>query len=192
MLYLQKKICEVIIEKKANYLFTVKNDNKARRREMTAQFKVHNPKCFETNDKYGGRIEKRELQVMDVPEHLKEWPGVQQILKLTRTRTTIKSGKTTEEVVYGITSLSKDDAPPDRIAALCRNHWGIENKLHWVRDTVFDEDRCTIRTGNAPQAMTALRNTVIALAHMLNMSVTDMRHEFARFYKRAIKVILEN
>jgi predicted transposase YbfD/YdcC len=64
--------------------------------------------------------------------------------------------------------------------------------IHWVRDMVFDEDRCTIRKGNAPQVIAALRNTVIALAHKLNMSVTDMRHEFARLHKRGIKVILEN
>jgi hypothetical protein len=96
---------------------------------MIAQFKVHNPRSFVLVEKGHRRIETRELQVMNVPEHLKIWPGVQQILKLTRTRMMAKSGKTTEEVVYGITSLSKDKAPPERIAALWRNHWGIENKL---------------------------------------------------------------
>jgi hypothetical protein len=44
-----------------------------------------------------------------------------------------------------------------------RGHWGIENRLHWVRDVTFDEDRCQIRTGAAPQVMAALRNLVIGL-----------------------------
>ena len=64
---------------------------------MIAQFKAHNPKSFETNDKYGGRIEKRELQVMDVPKYLEDaWPGVKQILKIIRERT--HKGKTSIEV----------------------------------------------------------------------------------------------
>ena len=47
-----------------------------------------------------------------------------------------------------------------------RGHWGIENRLHWVRDVTFDEDRCQIRTGAAPQVMVALRNTVIGLLRL--------------------------
>ena len=132
----------------------------------------------------------RELQIMDVPKHLEQWQGIKQILKITRTRKTKK--KTTIETAYGITSLSKERANPEKIMKLWRNHWNIENRLHWVRDVVFNEDKCTIRKGNSHQIMTSLRNSIIHMAHKLKKSVTDLRCECSRFHKRAIKLITQN
>lgn len=126
---------------------------------------------------------------MDVPIHLEEWPGIKQILKITRTKITKK--KTTTEVAYGITSISKNRCNPEKIMELWRNHWHIENRLHWVRDVVFNEDKSTIRTGSSPQIMAALRNLVISLAHKTQKTVTDLRCECARFHKRTVKLILK-
>jgi hypothetical protein len=67
------------------------------------------------------------------------------------------------EVVYGITSLSPERGTPEQLLALVRGHWQIENKLHWVRDVTFDEDRSQVRCGNIPQVIAALRNTTIGL-----------------------------
>ena len=75
-------------------------------------------------------------------------------------------GKVTTETSYIITSLSPEQATPAKLLRLVRGHWSIENKLHWVRDVTFDEDRCQIRTGAAPQVMAALRNTVIGLLRL--------------------------
>ena len=57
-----------------------------------------------------------------------------------------------------VCSLSMPDAQPEQVAAWIQGHWGIENRLHWVRDVVFDEDRHQLRTANGPQVMAALRN----------------------------------
>jgi hypothetical protein len=46
---------------------------------------------------------------------------------------------------------------------LSRGHWTIENRLHWVRDVTFDEDRCRIRKGAGAQVMASLRNLAISL-----------------------------
>ena len=78
-----------------------------------------------------------------------------------------KRGVTTQETHYLITSLPPDEAPPRRLLKLIRGHWEIENRLHWVRDVTFDEDRCQVRSGAAPQVMAALRNTAIALLRCL-------------------------
>jgi predicted transposase YbfD/YdcC len=67
-----------------------------------------------------------------------QWCGVQQLLKITRTRWT--KGKETTEIAYGITSLSANEAPPEKIMQVWRDHWKIENQLHYVRDVVFHED----------------------------------------------------
>ena len=74
-----------------------------------------------------------------------------------------KSGKQRQEIVYGVTSLSPAQADPARLLCLCRQHWHIENKSHWVRDVTFDEDRSQVRSGSIPQVMAALRNVVIGL-----------------------------
>lgn len=77
-----------------------------------------------------------------------------------------RQGKVREETSYFITSLTAEQASPEALLHLLRGHWGIENRLHWVRDVTFDEDRCQVRTKSAPQVMAALRNTVIGLLRL--------------------------
>jgi predicted transposase YbfD/YdcC len=67
------------------------------------------------------------------------------------------------EVVYGITSLSADEAEAGQLLALVRHHWQIENGLHYVRDVTLAEDACRVRKGDAPQVLAALRNAVVPL-----------------------------
>jgi predicted transposase YbfD/YdcC len=90
-----------------------------------------------------------------------EWPGLQQVFQIHRVRQL--PGKTEEETVYGITSLSPAAAGPERLLALARGHWGIENRLHGVRDVTLGEDACRVRSGSAPQALAALRNVCVHL-----------------------------
>jgi hypothetical protein len=118
-----------------------------------------------------GRHEKREMWVLADPEvnaYLgsagtvgEAWPHVQQICWYRRERRL--KGKVECEQGYGITSLGPDQADAKRLLLLQRQYWGIENGLHWVRDVVLEEDRSTIRTGAAPQAVTTVRNLVLAL-----------------------------
>lgn len=69
-------------------------------------------------------------------------------------------------MVYLITSLSPEEASPQRLLDLNRGHWGIENRLHWVRDVTFGEDHSQIRTGAGPQMMALLRNLAISLMRL--------------------------
>jgi predicted transposase YbfD/YdcC len=95
-----------------------------------------------------------------------DWPGLSQLFRLTRQRTS--AGKTTTEVVYGITSLPRKRADARRLLELTRQHWGIENRLHYVRDVTFGEDDCRVRSGAAPQALAAIRNVAIHLLRRLH------------------------
>lgn len=70
---------------------------------------------------------------------------------------------TTVEVIYGITSLAVEEANARRLLGLTRQHWGIENRLHYVRDVTLAEDACRVRKGSAPQVLAAVRNAVIHL-----------------------------
>jgi hypothetical protein len=82
-------------------------------------------------------------------------------LEITRERTV--KGETTVEVVYGMTSLKPEEADAKRLSGLVREHWGIENGLHYVRDVTLGEDACRVRKGSAPQVLAAVRNAVIHL-----------------------------
>lgn len=72
-------------------------------------------------------------------------------------------GVETREVEYYLSSLDSARAPARVLLRWIRAHWGIENQLHHVRDVTFDEDRCRVRTGNAPQVLAALRNAALHL-----------------------------
>lgn len=89
-----------------------------------------------------------------------------QVFCLRRTTTALATGVTRTETVYGITSLPPAQASPARLLALVRAHWTIENRLHWVRDVTFDEDRSQIRRGAGPQVMATVRNLAISLLRL--------------------------
>lgn len=78
-----------------------------------------------------------------------------------RERANLHGLAATTETSYFITSLTAEQANTEQLAELVRGHWGIENRVHWVRDVTFDEDRSQIRTGNAPRVMATLRNLAI-------------------------------
>lgn len=83
--------------------------------------------------------------------------------RVERTSQQVTSGKVRTEVVYLVTSLSPEQASPERLLALNRGHWEIENRLHWVRDVTFGEDLSQIRKGAGPRMMATLRNLAISL-----------------------------
>ena len=91
------------------------------------------------------------------------FPYARQVVQITRERIVIATGARTVEVVYAICSLPFEQARLAAITAWLRQHWGIENSVHWVRDVTFDEDRSTVRTGAGPQVTATVRNTVVNL-----------------------------
>ena len=95
-----------------------------------------------------------------------DFPYAAQVFAIHRETTEIVTQKFRSETVYGLTSLKPEDANPKRLLALSRNHWSIENRLHWVRDVTFDEDRCQVRRGAGAQVMASLRNLAVSLLRM--------------------------
>ena len=85
-----------------------------------------------------------------------------QVFKLEREATNAL-GQTEQEVRYGITSLPSSIGTPKRLLRLAREHWGIENGLHYRRDRTFEEDFSQLRLGRAPHLLALLNNTVIGL-----------------------------
>ncbi len=90
------------------------------------------------------------------------------------------------EVVYAVTSLSSTDAHPNQIAAWLRGHWGVENKLRYVRDVTFDEDGSQSRTVGGPQVLATLRNVAISLLRLTRPNIASARRHHARNPHRPI------
>ncbi len=96
-------------------------------------------------------------------------------------------GQTRKEVRYGITSLPNSFASPQRLMALVREHWGIENGLHYRRDRSMCEDDSQLRMGQAPHVLAILNNTVLGL--FARRGETDLPHAqraFAYQFDRAV------
>jgi hypothetical protein len=139
-------------------------------------------------DRHGNRHERREVVVSSELNAWAEWPYLGQVGQLTYTG--VCRGKVSQETSYFITSLSEEEASPGRLLRLLRGHWGIENRVHWVRDVTLDEDRCQVRCGSGPQVMAALRNTAIGLLRLKGArNIAAAQRTLAWHAKRAIKLV---
>lgn len=114
-----------------------------------------------------------------------EWPGACQVLRIERTRE-IKN-KSSTEIAYYVTSLPPAEAGPDRLLALARAHWGIENNLHWRRDVSMNEDRCRVRSGARPLA--SIRNLALAMLKDSGQSVPAAREAYAADWAKPLTAV---
>ena len=92
----------------------------------------------------------------------------------------MKTGEETTRTTYGITSLKPSEASAERLLALRRGHWAIENKSHWMRDVLLGEDASPVRCGAIPQVMAALRNTALSVFRFQGITrIADKIKEYA-------------
>ena len=136
-------------------------------------------------DKGHGRREKRSIEASPILKGYAGWPGLERVCRIERTR--VIGEKREHEVVYAVTSLTREAADAERLLKLSRDHWGIENRLHCVRDVTFDEDRCRVRTGSGPQAFAAIRNATITLLRRLG--ITNMQAGVEHFAEERTQTV---
>jgi len=112
-----------------------------------------------------------------------EFPHTQQVVRVERTVTKLDgtplNGKRPRtEVSFGITSVPPERASASKLLELNRGHWAIENKLHWVRDVTFDEDRSQVRRRGSPHSMASVRNLAIGVLRIAGASniAAALRH----------------
>ena len=98
------------------------------------------------------------------------WPGLATVFQLERHVSRPQKGDEWDDVVYGITSLSFDTSIADCLLDYTRQHWGIENKLHYRRDVTLREDATRMSHVHQAQAVATLNNFVIAIATYLGFS----------------------
>ena len=167
-LYTQRHVCVEVRASRGEYLFFAKGNQPTLQEDVRLFFDEPPLDCLDwrthsTVEKGHGRITTRHIQVStelnDFLAH--DWYQIGQVFCLRR-RVQYPL-KCTQEYVYGITSLTPQQADPCRLLALIRDHWTIENRLHYRRDVTLAEDACQVRKGSAPHALAALNSFVLAL-----------------------------
>lgn len=166
-------ICQELL---AHYVMTVKRNTPGLYDALDALDWAAVPVQHEVTETGHGRHERRTIQVMDAPAHVKKrFPHARQVALIERyvTRTARKRknhGRGYKKVttrsavaVFVITSLDAREAAPRHLAGYVRRHWRIENKIHYVRDVTYREDASRVRTGTRPRIMATLRNLAIGL-----------------------------
>ena len=117
-----------------------------------------------------------------------DWPGLEQVFEIRRCWQS--KGVWKEAIRYGVTSLPATLARPPRVLALKRGHWGIENRLHYVKDVTMGEDQSTIHKDHGPKIMAALRNTAISLLRCAGFSTIAARLRYHSVHPEAALEVL--
>lgn len=169
-LYCQRRLCERIVSDGGDYLLIVKRNQGSLYENIEFCFEgsdgtypIGTYRYAETEDKHGDRWERRRVCATDMLKGYLDWPGHAQVMKMESWR--LVKGKAARQVRYAITSLGTEVSAA-KLLRLMRGHWGIENRLHYVRDFTMGEDGSQVRTKSAPQVMAALRNLVLNILRM--------------------------
>jgi predicted transposase YbfD/YdcC len=143
-----------------------------------------------TENKDHGRLETRSLASTTALNEYLRWPGIAQVMRRTCRRINTRTGRVEVEVTYGLTSLPRTLAGPTQLAQIWRAHWTIENRLHYVRDETFGEDRCQVHSGSARQALAAIRNAVLSLFRFHGWSnIAAATRRYAAHPQRALRLL---
>lgn len=176
-------------EKNADYLFTVKSNQKSVLSDIARLNLTQKPCEFKTVDTEHERIETRKIWTSTALNDYLDFPYVQQVFVVERYVYYKKSQKSSREFAYGVTSLPTNQANPERLLSLDRKHWTIENQLHYVRDMVYDEDRSQIKTGNGPQVMASLKNLALNILRLGNYKITKTVRDLADLTHLALRLL---
>lgn len=170
----QKKITREIIERKSNYIIAIKDNQKTILKDVKKAldtYKGYTRKGIATVGRYNtentghGRVEKRRCTVLSMGDLTKgifgdKFEGLQSVISMESERVISVTGECSVETRYFISSLDASD--PERIALAIRQHWGIENNLHWQLDVTFGED-CSRKIKNAAQNFSVVTKMTLSM-----------------------------
>jgi predicted transposase YbfD/YdcC len=167
----QPAIAERVVARGGDYLLALKGNRRKAHAEVRDWFAANafalgaslRP-CFDAFDESHGRLVRRRVfACTDLAPFatLEDWPGLAAVVAVETVRGIPGRGRVKAEIRH---YLSSARLPPERLAAAIRNHWGVENGLHWVLDVVFREDASRVRERNAARNLALLRKIALNLA----------------------------
>lgn len=199
----QRELSVQIIEADGDYIWLAKDNQPTLRSDIEQWFAPETPvkgfspvaKDFQTGrivNKGHGRHEERTITTSSLLNKYLDWPGVAQVFKLERRSVNTVTGEVRHEVIYGLTSLTAQEASPKRLLGFIRHYWGIENGLHYRRDKSLHEDATRIRNTNQAQNLAAINNLVVGLVLSQGWRyLPEARRHYSGCLPAALKLVFQ-
>lgn len=200
-MFAQKSLRVQIVGAGGDYLWVIKNNQKGVLEDIEILFEESEPVAVDCSptptdfesyrqvEKGHGRLEERIITISTMLKQYTPWPHLEQVFRL-ESRVS-RANQTTVAVRYGLTSLPREVADAKRLLELVRGEWAIENRLHHRRDNTLREDWSQVRTGQAPQVLATLNNTILSLLDKRGVkNVAKARREFAFNPSLALNLLL--
>ena len=176
-IHAQRGLSAYIVGQGGNYLWPVKANQPQVYQDIERLFAPQQPipgfgriatdfQTAQTTNRGHGRLEVRTIQTSEMLNDYLDWPSVGQVYRLQRQFSWVRQGqvyKTSGEVEWGVTSLSRRAASPERLLAIRRRHWLIETGLHYRRDVTFHEDATRMTLGPAGRILSLIHDLVLGL-----------------------------
>jgi predicted transposase YbfD/YdcC len=203
-MHTQRGLATQILEAQGEYVFPVKENQPQLYKNIQSLFAPEYPKpgfgkiqtdflTAQTVNKGHGRIELRTITTSEMLNAYAAWPGLAQVYRLERHfqwRRHGRSYRTSREVEFGITSLTRTEASPAHLLNLRRAHWGIETGLHYRRDVTLQEDATRMTVGNTGKVMASINNLVLALIRQAGLyNAAQARRFFAAHLSKAFTLL---
>jgi predicted transposase YbfD/YdcC len=200
-MHTQRQLSIQIVEAGGEFVWIVK-DNQANTRQAIEQLFAPEKsmpglgcpamdfQSAQTIEKQAGRIETRRITVSSLLHDYLDWPYLGQVFKLERRFINLATGEVETEVQYGLTSLTAQKASPEKLLAIVRSEWGIENGLHYRRDVTFQEDQTRMTDKKMGRAMAIINNLVVSLLNSQGfMNHAQARRVFNASPSKAVALI---
>lgn len=193
-IFAQQELSRLVVERGGEYLWKLRANQGRLYRAAAAHFAAASAEHWEratSVEKGHGRLEEREVVTSFRLAARLEFPHLAQVFRLHRRSEEMKSGKVSEQTIYGLTSWPVEQAGARELLAAARGHWGIENGLHRRRDVTFHEDACRHTKHNAGRVQAAFNNLTIGVCRRLGWdNLAQARRYFEAHLDEALKLIL--
>ncbi len=193
-IFAQTELSKTVIEKGGEYLWKLRANQGNIYKLAVAHFEKSDDKYLEqavSLEKGHGRIDEREILSSFRIAGKIEFPFVEQVFRIKRKSEAVKTGKISEQTIYGITSLPVEEYGAEELLKLTRKHWGIENGIHYRRDVTFKEDACRQTSSNGGRVLAVLNNLTIGILRKLGWeNIAKARRYFNAQIDEAIKLIM--
>jgi predicted transposase YbfD/YdcC len=187
-LHTVKATARLIHERGVEFVLPVKENRRSLFDAIDALPWKSVPIAHAAADKGHGRITTRTIQVLPAPEGL-PFPHVSQVFLIERHVTDLQGRHVSAVAALGVASPEPERAAPADLARYVREQWSIES-LHWIRDTLYQEDKSQVRTRSGPRAMAALRNLAIGALRMAGRTdITEATRWAARSMDRPFTIL---
>jgi predicted transposase YbfD/YdcC len=187
-LHTVKATAQHIHERGGQFVFPVKENRRALFDALDALAWQDVPVAHRSVDKGHGRLTTRTIQVRPAPPAL-PFPHVNQVFLIERYVSDLRGGPISAIAALGVASPKPDQASPTDLAGYVREQWSIES-LHWIRDTLYQEDKSQIKTRSGPRIMAALRNLAIGALRLAGRTdITEATRWAARRMSRPFTIL---